>query len=71
MLFSSATDGVYNLQLNETSEIYPVYCHMSNLSLQCGGGGWTLVMKVDGNMVSEEDCDTIWTKSQVLPMLIL
>ena len=31
--------------------MYPVYCHMSNLSVKCGGGGWTLVMKLDGNKV--------------------
>ncbi|KAL9980274.1 hypothetical protein ACROYT_G008835 [Oculina patagonica] len=28
-----------------------VYCHMSDAGLgaQCGGGGWTLVMKIDGS----------------------
>ena len=31
--------------------MYPVYCHMSNLSAKCGGGGWTLVMKLDGDEV--------------------
>ncbi len=50
-IFSSATDGVYNLQLNKTSEVYQAYCHMSNLSSQCGGGGWTLVMKLDRKKV--------------------
>ena len=30
----------------------PVYCHMSGKELgECGGGGWTLVMKTDGNKV--------------------
>lgn len=30
----------------------PVYCHMSNSGLgECGGGGWTLVMKIDGTQV--------------------
>ena len=33
ILFSLAPDGVYNLKSNENSEIYPVYCHMSNLSI--------------------------------------
>ena len=28
----------------------PVYCHMTNLGA-CGGGGWTLVMKIDGAKV--------------------
>ena len=31
--------------------MYPVYCHMSSLSSKCGGGGWTLVMKLDRNKV--------------------
>ena len=49
--FSSAANGVYYLKLNETSEIYPVYCHMSSLSAKCGGGAWTLVMKLDKDKV--------------------
>ena len=48
---SSAANGVYYLKSNESSEIYPVYCHMSSLSTQCRGGGWTLVMKLDQNKV--------------------
>ena len=29
-----------------------VYCHMSTQGIgACGGGGWTLVMKTDGNKV--------------------
>ena len=31
----------------------PVYCHMTSHGLgACGGGGWTLVMKIDGSKVS-------------------
>ena len=34
----------------------PVYCHMSRHGLgACGGGGWTLVMKTDGNKVSRDN----------------
>ena len=34
----------------------PVYCHMSGKELgECGGGGWTLVMKTDGNKVSNNN----------------
>ena len=34
----------------------PVYCHMSSHGLgACGGGGWTLVMKTDGNKVSHDN----------------
>ena len=29
----------------------PVYCHMTNHGV-CGGGGWTLVMKLNGVKVS-------------------
>ena len=30
----------------------PVYCHMTKHGLDtCGGGGWTLVMKIDGTKV--------------------
>ena len=28
-----------------------VYCHMTSDVGECGGGGWTLVMKIDGNKV--------------------
>lgn len=29
-----------------------VYCHMNDTGLgACGGGGWTLVMKIDGRQV--------------------
>ena len=51
LLFSSAANGVYYLKSNESSEIYPVYCHMSSFSTKCLGGGWTLVMKLDRNKV--------------------
>ena len=30
----------------------PVYCHMTSHGIGgCGGGGWTLVMKIDGHKV--------------------
>lgn len=29
----------------------PVYCHMTADLGSCGSGGWTLVMKIDGNQV--------------------
>ena len=29
-----------------------MYCHMTSAGLgACGGGGWTLVMKIDGSKV--------------------
>ena len=31
---------------------FPVYCNMDGEGLgDCGGGGWTLVMKIDGTKV--------------------
>ena len=40
--------------LNVGSEIIPVYCHMEGTTQleACGGGGWTLVMKIDGKKVA-------------------
>ena len=30
----------------------PVYCYMDGDDLgECGGGGWTMVMKIDGSKV--------------------
>ena len=39
--------------LNVESNQIPVYCHMEAAELgECGGGGWTLVMKIDGEKVA-------------------
>ena len=50
LTFRNSTDGIYSLKSYSTGEYYDVYCHMSEIAT-CGGGGWTLVMKVDGNKV--------------------
>lgn len=43
-------DGAYTLKLGNVS--IPVYCHMTHDDLgPCGGGGWSLVMKIDGKKV--------------------
>ena len=44
--------------LNVGSEIIPVYCHMEGTTQleACGGGGWTLVMKIDGSKVLKVEC---------------
>ena len=49
MFFSPLPNGVYKL-LDTSLEEYPVYCHMTEID-GCGGGGWALVMKIDGNLV--------------------
>ena len=39
--------------LNVESKLISVYCHMEAAELEaCGGGGWTLVMKIDGKKVA-------------------
>ena len=39
--------------LNVESKQIPVYCHMEAAELgACGGGGWTLVMKINGSKVT-------------------
>ena len=50
VLFRSFSNGVYKLKNNDSLEEYQVYCHMTEIS-GCGTGGWTLVMKIDGNKV--------------------
>ena len=31
----------------------PIYCHMTSTGLgPCGGGGWTLALKIDGTEVN-------------------
>jgi hypothetical protein len=50
--FRNSTNGVYNLKSISTGEYYDVYCHMTDIGT-CGGGGWTLVMKLDGNKVKK------------------
>ena len=41
-----------------------VYCHMSDAGLgECGGGGWTLAMKIDGNKVQ---CTLDYEQSQMV-----
>ena len=43
--------------LDDGSRKIPVYCHMTSQGLDaCGGGGWTLVMKIDGSKVFKDHC---------------
>ena len=46
----SLPNGFYIMQLNISSSPYKVYYHTTDIP-GCGGGGWTLVMKVNGDMV--------------------
>jgi len=50
----------YTLQMH--SGKVPVYCHMTNHGLgACGGGGWTLVMKIDGNKRTFHFKSKLWS----------
>jgi len=50
----------YTLQLG--SQKLPVYCHMSGGDLgDCGYGGWTLVMKIDGSKRTFHYDSPYWT----------
>ncbi|XP_028417794.1 uncharacterized protein LOC114542445 isoform X1 [Dendronephthya gigantea] len=57
---SSQTNGVYKIKNNVSLEEYDVYCHMNPIS-GCGGGGWTLVMKIDGNKNDFNYSSSYWT----------
>jgi len=40
----------------------PVYCHMTSSGLgACGGGGWTLVMKIDGTKPTFHYDSKLWS----------
>ena len=49
--WGSRANKDYMLQVDEFTKL-PVYCNMDGAGLgDCGGGGWTLVMKIDGAKV--------------------
>ena len=49
--YSDAKDGAYQIKTVTTSNNIRVYCQMTSLA-GCAGGGWTMVMKVNGSKVS-------------------
>ena len=54
-LFRAKENTAYLLDVGSTK--VPVYCHMTKEGLDaCGGGGWTLVMKIDGSKVLKVKC---------------
>ena len=48
----SEGNKAYLLTMGSTT--IPVYCHVSDDLGPCGGGGWTLVMKIDGSKVRDK-----------------
>ena len=54
-LFRANENTAYLLDVGSTK--VPVYCHMTTHGLDtCGGGGWTLVMKINGSKVLKVKC---------------
>ena len=52
LFFRSKENKAYMIDLNGCRKL-PVYCNMDGAGLgDCGGGGWTLVMKINGAEVS-------------------
>ena len=49
LFFIRSSSNKAHLLKVESAEV-AVYCHMTNLGA-CGGGGWTLVMKMNGTQV--------------------
>ena len=47
---SNKGNGVYQISIGKNQHT-SVYCRMTSIS-GCSGGGWTLVMKIDGVHVS-------------------
>ncbi len=48
---SESNSGPYYIKTEEGGVAH-TYCHMEDIP-ECGGGGWTLVMKIDGKKVDE------------------
>ncbi|CAB4020141.1 Hypothetical predicted protein [Paramuricea clavata] len=61
--FRSLPNGVHTMQLNISSSPYKVYCHMTDIP-GCGGGGWTLVMKVNGSMNTFTYDSVLWKNKE-------
>ena len=43
-------DGSFFIRAKSPTRYAHVFCHMTPIP-RCGDGGWTLVMKIDGNKV--------------------
>ncbi|XP_078351671.1 uncharacterized protein LOC144636356 isoform X2 [Oculina patagonica] len=43
------------------SDVQPIYCHMTDDLGACGSGGWTLVMKIDGDKNTFHYDSSLWS----------
>mmetsp|Transcript_76424 Transcript_76424/g.120596 ORF Transcript_76424/g.120596 Transcript_76424/m.120596 type:complete len:296 (-) Transcript_76424:160-1047(-) len=68
---ASTCKDIYEKSLSKGNTAYlldvgstkvPVYCHMTTHGLDaCGGGGWTLVMKIDGSKQTFHYNSNLWS----------
>ncbi|XP_028411790.1 uncharacterized protein LOC114534527 [Dendronephthya gigantea] len=56
---SNRGSGVYQIIVGR-NQLMNVYCRMSSIS-GCSGGGWTMVMKIDGSQSTFEYSSSHWT----------
>jgi len=55
--------------LNVESKKIPIYCHMTSAGIgACGGGGWTLVMKINGNKRTFHYNSNLWSNTAVFKL---
>ncbi|XP_078351691.1 uncharacterized protein LOC144636371 isoform X1 [Oculina patagonica] len=50
------------------SATIPVYCHMTDDLGACGGGGWTLVMKIDGSKETFHYDSNLWINQDLFDL---
>ncbi|XP_028408147.1 proprotein convertase subtilisin/kexin type 4-like [Dendronephthya gigantea] len=56
---SSSTSGLYQISVGQNQKT-GVYCQMSSIP-GCSGGGWTMVMKIDGRKETFRYSSSYWT----------
>ncbi|XP_028396104.1 uncharacterized skeletal organic matrix protein 5-like isoform X2 [Dendronephthya gigantea] len=63
--YKNSINGEYRLKSNTSDEIYDVYCHMTNITT-CGGGGWSLVLKINGENLTFAHHSSLWMNNETL-----
>ncbi len=52
MFYRDVPNGDYVLSQTRGTKVARTYCQMTSLE-GCAGGGWTMVMKIDGSKVKD------------------
>ncbi|XP_028408148.1 neuroendocrine convertase 2-like [Dendronephthya gigantea] len=60
---SSSANGLYQISVGQNQKT-DVYCQMSSIP-GCSGGGWTMVMKIDGRKDTFRYSSSYWTNKYV------